>query len=139
MSRGATLFLPWSVALGLMLQDLAATLKPLVAPLEKGQEVGTLKLSVDGKAIADNTAGGFGGRGSTSGFDGWTIGGGVEWMLSPAWTFKVEYQHFDFGRAEFTLAPTVFRFDERMRAEVVKFGLNYKFDDWGKAPVVAKY
>ncbi|TXL76298.1 hypothetical protein FHP25_11625 [Vineibacter terrae] len=33
MSRRATLFLPWSLALGLMLQDLAATLKPLVAPL----------------------------------------------------------------------------------------------------------
>jgi D-alanyl-D-alanine carboxypeptidase (penicillin-binding protein 5/6) len=27
--------------------------QPLVAPLEKGQEVGTLKLSVDGKAIGD--------------------------------------------------------------------------------------
>ena len=33
LSRRATLFLPWSLALGLGFQDLAATLKPLVTPL----------------------------------------------------------------------------------------------------------
>lgn len=33
LSRRATLFLPWSLALGLAFQDLAATLKPLVTPL----------------------------------------------------------------------------------------------------------
>ncbi|MCW5747633.1 MAG: hypothetical protein KIT36_15710 [Alphaproteobacteria bacterium] len=33
LSRRATLFLPWSLALGLAFQDLAASLKPLVTPL----------------------------------------------------------------------------------------------------------
>ncbi len=33
LARRATLFLPWSLALGLAFQDLAATLKPLVTPL----------------------------------------------------------------------------------------------------------
>ena len=28
---------------------------------------------------------------------GWTVGGGVEWKVSPAWSIKVEYLHFDFS------------------------------------------
>jgi outer membrane immunogenic protein len=28
---------------------------------------------------------------------GWTIGAGVEHSLSPSWSIKAEYQHFDFG------------------------------------------
>jgi outer membrane immunogenic protein len=28
---------------------------------------------------------------------GWTIGIGGEYRLSPAWSLKLEYQHFDFG------------------------------------------
>ncbi len=27
---------------------------------------------------------------------GWTAGGGVEYKFSPSWSFKAEYQHFDF-------------------------------------------
>ena len=29
---------------------------------------------------------------------GWTVGGGVEYALSPSWSLKAEYQHFDFGK-----------------------------------------
>jgi opacity protein-like surface antigen len=28
---------------------------------------------------------------------GWTAGGGAEYALNSSWSFKVEYQHFDFG------------------------------------------
>ena len=28
---------------------------------------------------------------------GWTVGGGVEWKVSPMWSIKVEYLHFDFS------------------------------------------
>jgi outer membrane immunogenic protein len=34
---------------------------------------------------------------------GWTVGGGVEYMLMPRWSVKLEYQHFDFGDEAFTL------------------------------------
>ena len=29
--------------------------------------------------------------------DGWYIGGGFEWRISPNWTAGVEYRHYDFG------------------------------------------
>ena len=35
----------------------------------------------------------------------WTVGGGVEYMLSPNWTMKVEYLHFDFNNAADTAMP----------------------------------
>ncbi|MGA7324378.1 MAG: porin family protein [Rhodomicrobium sp.] len=28
---------------------------------------------------------------------GWTVGAGVEWKVSPAWSIKVEYMHYDFS------------------------------------------
>ena len=28
---------------------------------------------------------------------GWTVGGGVEWLLNPNWSVKVEYLYYDFG------------------------------------------
>ncbi len=33
---------------------------------------------------------------------GWTAGGGVEYALSPSWSFKAEYQHFDFGKMSYS-------------------------------------
>jgi outer membrane immunogenic protein len=33
---------------------------------------------------------------------GWTVGAGVEYALTPAWSLKAEYQHFDFG----TMSPS---------------------------------
>ena len=27
---------------------------------------------------------------------GWTVGGGVEWKVSPLWSIKAEYLHFEF-------------------------------------------
>jgi opacity protein-like surface antigen len=29
--------------------------------------------------------------------NGWYIGGGVEWAISPGWTAGVEYRHYDFS------------------------------------------
>ena len=28
---------------------------------------------------------------------GWTVGGGVEWMFAPRWSFKAEYLYYDLG------------------------------------------
>jgi len=65
--------------------------------------------------------------GNIGSFSGWTAGGGVEWLIGPNWTAKIEYQHFDFGTERFALTPPTFRFDEKLRVDVVKVGLNWKF------------
>jgi outer membrane immunogenic protein len=34
--------------------------------------------------------------------NGWYIGGGVEWAVSPGWTAGIEYRHYDFGTSDST-------------------------------------
>jgi outer membrane immunogenic protein len=70
--------------------------------------------------------------------DGYTVGGGLEYMFAPSWSAKVEYQYYNFGSTTFTGGPAPiigarFRDDEH----TVKAGINYRFG-WG-GPVVAKY
>ena len=70
--------------------------------------------------------------------DGYTVGGGVEYMFAPNWSAKAEYQYYNFGDSRF-VAPAVlvpfgsFHNDEH----TVKVGINYRFN-FG-APVVARY
>jgi len=72
---------------------------------------------------------------------GWTIGAGIETVLAPNWTFKLEYLYMDFDSfraASFSLAPgSTIRadVDTRFRDHVLRVGLNYTFG----GPVVAKY
>jgi outer membrane immunogenic protein len=70
--------------------------------------------------------------------DGYTVGAGLEYMFTPNWSAKAEYQYYNFGNTNFTTGPAPivgarFRDDEH----TVKAGLNYRFG-WG-GPVVAKY
>lgn len=70
--------------------------------------------------------------------DGYTVGAGLEYMFTPNWSAKAEYQYYNFGNTTFTTGPADvlgarFRNDEH----TVKAGLNYRFG-WG-GPVVAKY
>jgi len=70
--------------------------------------------------------------------DGWTAGGGLEYMFAPNWSAKAEYQYYNFGNTTFTAGPAPivgsrFRDDEH----TVKLGVNYRFG-WG-GPVAAKY
>jgi len=70
--------------------------------------------------------------------DGYTVGGGLEYMFAPNWSAKVEYQYYNFGTTTITAGPpglvgAGFRDDEH----TVKAGLNYRFG-WG-GPAVAKY
>ncbi|MGX7743857.1 outer membrane protein [Rhodopseudomonas parapalustris] len=64
--------------------------------------------------------------------DGYTVGGGLEYLFAPNWSGKIEYQYYDFGNV--TLAPG---YTVKNDEHVVKAGLNYRFN-WG-GPVVAKY
>jgi outer membrane immunogenic protein len=73
---------------------------------------------------------------------GWTVGGGIEYAVTPAWSVKGEYLYVDLGSesfadnlgaAGFPLAS--FTHDVRLTENIVRFGANYR---WG-GPVVAKY
>jgi outer membrane immunogenic protein len=73
--------------------------------------------------------------------DGWTAGAGIEYAFSPTMSMKVEYLHVDFGRAHANVAPTSGGplFADPVKFDLVRAGLNWKFGDWGKGPVSAKY
>lgn len=64
----------------------------------------------------------------TDTFTGWTLGGGLEYALSPAWSVKAEYQHFDFGQEQSTVQAAnnkVFHFGHDLTVDTVKAGINY--------------
>jgi outer membrane immunogenic protein len=76
--------------------------------------------------------------GTATNFSGWTLGVGVEYKLTPAWSIKGEYLHFDFGSKNATLtsaAGAVFPYNNALTIDTVKFGVNYTFN----SPIVAKY
>src|ERR1044071_8871859 len=70
--------------------------------------------------------------------DGWTVGGGLEYMFAPNWSAKVEYQYYNFGDSAFVTPAALAAFGSFHNDEhTVKAGLNYRFNLGG--PVVAKY
>lgn len=65
----------------------------------------------------------------TNALGGWTIGGGVEYMIAPNWTFKTEYLYADLGTG--TLASGFFGPGSSVKVHttdnIVRAGLSYKF------------
>ncbi len=60
--------------------------------------------------------------------NGWTLGGGFEQMISNTpWSWKLEYQYFDFGTVRVVMPTDGDRFDNKLTVQTVKVGLNYKF------------
>jgi outer membrane immunogenic protein len=67
---------------------------------------------------------------------GWTVGGGVEWVISPAWsnwTAFAEYNYYDFGSDGPSVAVGLNFLDPRnaissakQQIQTVKVGINYK-------------
>jgi outer membrane immunogenic protein len=59
---------------------------------------------------------------------GWTVGGGLEYMIAAHWSAKVEYLHFDLGR-ERVLDPNhaTFPFNIKTSGDLARLGLNYHF------------
>jgi outer membrane immunogenic protein len=81
---------------------------------------------------------------------GWTVGGGVEWMLKNNWSIKGEYLYVDLGSATSTstsivtatglpiaLPNNTITHNHDLTENIVRVGLNYKLN-WA-GPVVAKY
>jgi outer membrane immunogenic protein len=70
--------------------------------------------------------------GSTNQTVGWTLGGGVEYAFSTAWSAKAEYLYVDFAGKSFTtsastsVAITPWSADDT-RMHLVRVGLNYRF------------
>jgi outer membrane immunogenic protein len=61
---------------------------------------------------------------------GWTAGAGLEYAWSRNWSTKIEYQHFDFGKKDFTVfnaANVGSTFNQAVTSDTVKVGLNYRF------------
>ncbi len=71
---------------------------------------------------------------------GWTIGGGLEYMLGTNWTIKAEYLHFDFGNHDRHCCSDFFfndfRFKNDLTVDTVKVGINYLIRP---TPVVLPY
>ncbi len=63
----------------------------------------------------------------SSSFTGWTAGGGAEYKITPSWSLKAEYLHFDFGSETATLTggAGVFPYKNELTVDTVKFGVNY--------------
>jgi len=77
---------------------------------------------------------------------GWVAGGGFEFAWTNNWLFRAEGLYYNFGSDSFVGArvpalPTFgVRYTDKMSVTVLRVGIDYKFGDWGKAPVVsAKY
>ncbi len=83
---------------------------------------------------------------------GWTAGGGLEWMFAPRWSAKVEYLYYDLGTITGQPALGVVATapgavigaigasnSTRFNGHIVRAGVNYHFNWFAPAPVVAKY
>jgi len=59
---------------------------------------------------------------------GWVAGSGVEMMIAPRWSVKLEYLHVDLGDVTlFDIIPGVPE-SVSLRMDSVRVGLNYQFD-----------
>ena len=64
--------------------------------------------------------------GSSGNHPGWTIGAGVEYILSPAWSAKLEYDYLDFGNRNLPFA-TIGTVGFNTQVHEVKLGVNYRW------------
>ena len=76
---------------------------------------------------------------------GWTIGAGYEWAFAQGWSARLEYLYYNFDRHSGTGVPdfavpfaSTIDWDDT-KLHVIRVGVNYRFGDYGKAPVVARY
>jgi outer membrane immunogenic protein len=61
--------------------------------------------------------------------NGFTVGGGIEYMFAPNWSAKAEYQYYDFGDSRFVAPGPLVPFGSFHNDEhTVKAGINYRFN-----------
>jgi opacity protein-like surface antigen len=75
---------------------------------------------------------------------GWTVGGGIEARIAGNVTGKIEYLHMDFGADQASTLnnqnalPIAVVVNSRITEDIVRLGINYKFDPNAQAPTAAK-
>jgi outer membrane immunogenic protein len=79
-----------------------------------------------GGASSSGTIGGIAFSGSNSRTDGWTLGGGVEWMFGANWIAGVEYLYISFPGSSITAAGVTASTND-FTANVVRGRVSYKF------------
>ena len=80
-------------------------------------------------------------------FSGWTLGGGLEWRLTPNVSVFAEYNYMNFGTntVTFTIGPTAVPpgpdiINHSQTVQTVMVGANFRFNVWGgSGPVSGKY
>jgi opacity protein-like surface antigen len=64
---------------------------------------------------------------------GWTVGGGVEWAFSDAWSARLEYDYYQFGNRTISMLDNINAFsgplDVKQNVQTVKVGVNFHM--WG--------
>jgi len=67
---------------------------------------------------------------------GWTIGGGIEGVISGPWTGKIEYLYMDLGTVTGAIVPVAplaqASFSSKITDNILRVGLNYRF--WANTP-----
>ena len=67
---------------------------------------------------------------------GWIAGAGVEWLVTPAWSVKVEYLRTDIASDDLGVWPYAKLGKTQFNA--IRPGVNYHFDVFPPAPVLAR-
>jgi outer membrane immunogenic protein len=62
---------------------------------------------------------------------GYTVGGGLEFKLTPAWSLKAEYQYLDFGSEKLSDGAGNLTGDLDTNFHTARIGLNYRFGGGG--------
>jgi outer membrane immunogenic protein len=72
-------------------------------------------------------------------FDGWYIGGGFEWVVTPGWTVGLEYRHYDFESKTFLTNTTLGALTGDVRTvdpslDTITVRVSWRWDLPGRAP-----
>jgi len=70
---------------------------------------------------------------------GWTLGAGVETVVSTDWSVKAEYLYLDLGTKYYAFNLAIPPLSHQETIHTVKLGANYKFDGFGGASAAQAY
>ena len=101
------------------------------------------ELSASAVAYSKNAIGAFNGWDNSTSLSGWTVGGGLEWLLNPNWSVKLEYMYYEYGlnnsNWNASYSGVVYNnwrlFDNDLTVNTVKLGVNYHLSNNAYVPL----